>query len=251
MTRCRGRWPIWLLATRAFARCSRSAPGCRASTSWRRAKPGRCSEVGVVDEAGLDAALATASSRGFDLAHELPLRAHLFEISDGGAAAGSSTAAALALTAQRHQTSTSSMFFCWCCTTSPATAGRWGRCRGTSRRCTGHDARMLAAMGPSPLCPLFPCSTPTTRCGSVRCWARRATPTARLPASSRTGRRRWRICRSRSSCRPTGRGPRCRATAAATSPSPSRHSCMVRCRPWRATAGRACSWCCRPGWSHC
>ena len=32
--------------------------------------------------------------------------------------------------------------FCWCCcTTSRATAGRWVRCRGTLRRCTGRGAR--------------------------------------------------------------------------------------------------------------
>src|SRR6185369_6297950 len=38
-------------------------------------------EIGtVVDEAGLAAALAAAAGQGFDLASEIPLRAHLFEI---------------------------------------------------------------------------------------------------------------------------------------------------------------------------
>ena len=58
------------------------------------------------------------------------------------------------------------------------------------------------------------CSTPTTRCGSRRCWAMRAKPTARSRGSLRSGRTRCRSFRSRSSFRPTGRGPRCRATAA-------------------------------------
>src|SRR6201999_3117176 len=37
-------------------------------------------EVVTIDEAGLAAALTTAAGRGFDLASELPLRAHLFEL---------------------------------------------------------------------------------------------------------------------------------------------------------------------------
>ena len=50
-------------------------------------------EVTAVEEAGLSAALQAAACRGFDLAHELPLRAHLFEISGGSDAAGPTGAA--------------------------------------------------------------------------------------------------------------------------------------------------------------
>ena len=45
------------------------------------------------------------------------------------------------------------------------------------------------------------CSTPTTRCGSARCWAMRATGRARCRGSCRTGRERLRVCRSSSICR--------------------------------------------------
>ena len=78
-----------------------------------------------------------------------------------------------------------STFCFWCCITSPATAGRSGRCRGMSRRCTGRAAR-----GWRRRCRLCRCSTPTTRCGSRRRWAMRATPAARWRGSRRTGRMR-------------------------------------------------------------
>ena len=83
------------------------------------ARPGL--QLQAVDEAGLPAALTAAVARGFDLAGELPLRAHLFELG-----------------AEEH------VLLC-CCITSPATAGRWVRCRGTCRRSTGRAARVAAA----------------------------------------------------------------------------------------------------------
>ena len=78
------------------------------------------------------------------------------------------------------------------------------------------------------------CSTPTTRCGSMRCWARRAIRRARSRASSRSGRRRSRIFPISSSCRPTGRGRRCRAIAATRVPlRRCRQSCTAACWRWR------------------
>ena len=82
------------------------------------------------------------------------------------------------------------------------------------------------------------CSTPTTRCGSRRCWAMRTTAAARWRGSWRTGRRRCRICRSSSSCRPTGRGRRCRATAAAAWRLTHRGRAAPRaCGRWRGSSG--------------
>ena len=57
---------------------------------------------------------------------------------------------------------------CWCCITLPATAGRCVRCCGILGRCTGRGWKAHR-----PRCRRFRCSTPTTRCGSRRCWARR------------------------------------------------------------------------------
>ena len=118
----------------------------------------------------------------------------------------------------RRNNRRNSMCCCWCCITLPATAGRWRRCRGTCRRSTrrGGAGRRRSLRR-------CRCNTPTTRCGSVRCWARRAMAAARWRGSLRTGPRRCRSCRIRSSCRPTGRGLRCRAIAAAA----SRWSCRA------------------------
>ena len=60
-----------------------------------------------------------------------------------------------------------------------------------------------------------------------------------------------RTCRRRSRCRPTGRGPRWRATGAAGCRCGCRPTCMSSCWRWRGRAAPACSWCCRPGWRRC
>ena len=63
---------------------------------------------------------------------------------------------------------------------------------------------------------------------------------------------RWRICRSRSSCRPTGRVRRCRATAAGSVPLRDRCRAAPRAAgAGAAAAARACSWCCRRGLRRC
>ena len=101
------------------------------------------------------------------------------------------------------------------------------------------------------------CNMPTTRCGSTRCWARRAIRTARWRGSSRSGRARSKAFPISSSCRPTGRGRRCRAIAATVSrctidAGTARRSAGSRPRqpgePVHGAAGR-CSRPCSPGWA--
>ena len=66
-----------------------------------------------------------------------------------------------------------SMCWWWCCITSPGMAGRWGRWRGTCRWRTRRGGRGRRRGG----CRCR-CSTPITRCGSGRCWARKTTRAA-------------------------------------------------------------------------
>ena len=80
-------------------------------------------EVTNVTEDELAAALASAVGRGFDLARELPLRAHLYALKPRPA--------------QWHP----STCCCWFCITLRATAGRCVRCCGTWARCTGRASR--------------------------------------------------------------------------------------------------------------
>ena len=95
------------------------------------------------------------------------------------------------------------------------------------------------------------CSMPTTRCGSTRCWGRRAIRTAPWRGSSRSGPRRSRTFPIRLSCRPTGRGLRCRAIGAAMCRCASMPNCTAPCSISLATARRACSWCCRRDLRRC
>ena len=93
---------------------------------------------------------------------ELPLRAHLFELGDERA-----RAAAGAASHRRRR----------------LVAGAAGARPGGvyAARCRGERAGA---------CRRCRCSMPTTRCGSRRCWARRAIRTARWRGSWRSGRRR-------------------------------------------------------------
>ena len=122
---------------------------------------------------------AAAAQDGFDLASEPPLRAQLFAL----------VGAAHVLLLLLHHI-----------------AGDGWSLAPLARDLARSYARAQRGAGPASV-PRCRCSMPTTRSGSTRCWARRAIRTARLRASSRSGRRRWPACRTRSRCRPTGRGP--------------------------------------------
>ncbi len=159
----------------------------------------------------LPAALAAAAGRGFDLSCELPLRAHLFEL---GARA--------------------STCCCCCCITSPATAGRWVRWRGTCAalyraRCAGRGGGACAAAGAVRRLHAVAAGGAGRR---GRCRERDGAAACVLDGGA------GRTCRSRSSCRPTGRGRRWRATAAGGVPlHDRRRSCTAGLRRWRGSAG--------------
>ena len=165
--------------------------------------------VASVTEASLPDALAEAASQGFDLAGELPLRAHLFALGpsehvllllvhhiagDGWSLAPLARDLARAYAARRDGK-------------APRPAGR---CR---------------------------CNMPTTRCGSTRCWEMRAIRKARSRASWRSGLRRSRSFLTSSICRATGRGRRCRAIAATACRCRCRRACTLGCWRWPATDG--------------
>ena len=157
-----------------------------------------------------------AADRGFDLAQELPLRAQLFAVE-----AGTSSSQALSSASSAH-------------TRARAAAGAASHCGrrlvAGVRCCADLGALYRARLeGQAAELAALPVQYADYTLWQRRCWARRTTPDSADRGSLRTGTRRWRICRSRSSCRPTGRVPRCRATAAAVLPI------CARCR--RCTAG--------------
>ena len=108
--------------------------------------------------------LRAAVSRGFELARELPLRAHLYALEcirvRPRAAAGAASHCGRRLVAASAAAGPG-------CAVPGAGGGDTGLAAGACR-----------------------CSTPTTRCGSRRCWARREKPTARSRGSWRSGRTR-------------------------------------------------------------
>ncbi len=103
--------------------------------------------------------LAASARRGFDLAHDLPLRVALSALGPDEHA--------LLLVVQHH---------------APATAGRGGRCWPTWARPTRRGRR-----GRAPSWRRCRCSTPTTPCGSASCWGRRTTRRAGSGGSWRGG----------------------------------------------------------------
>ena len=168
--------------------------------------------------------VAAAAGQGFDLASEPPLRAHLFVLGD--------SEHVLLAAAAPH------------CRRRLVAGAAVARSGGAPMRRGWRAARRS--------CRSCRCNMPTTRCGSTRFWARRTTPgsaiarqlafwTAASQGSSRS---------DRAADRP----------AAAGGAEPSRRQCSAAyrgraasavCWRWPATAGRACSWCCRRRWRRC
>jgi acyl carrier protein len=164
------------------------------------------------DAAGLAEALGGAAGQGFDLARELPLRVHLLRVG----------AQEHVLVLVLHHIAGDG----W------SLAPLWrDLAQAYGRRCR--------------------CNMPTTRCGSGRFWARRGMRTARWRGNWGSGGTPSRIFRIRLICRSTVRGLRRRAIVATALRCCCRRSCTAGCWIWRATAGRACSWCCRPGLRRC
>ena len=147
--RCRTRCAIWSSGTRACARCSRSISGCRGNRSWSRRRRG----CGLRWRPRMRPALRRRSRRRW-------VGASICRVSCRCGRICSSSAPK------------STCCFC-CCITSPATAGRSVRCRGTWRRSTGRGAT-----GWRRRFRRCRCSMPTTRCGSRRCWGPRTMPRA-------------------------------------------------------------------------
>ena len=154
------RWAIWSSGTRACGRCSRSGSGCRGRRSWRRRRRGRGLRSSAVERGR---ACGGAVGGG---------RAGLRSVARAAAAGASvracrrrARAAAGAAPHRRRRL-----------VARPAVRGTW-------RRCTGRGARAMRRG-----CRRCRCSTPTTRCGSRRCWATRTTRRARWRGSCRSGR---------------------------------------------------------------
>ena len=181
--------------------------------------------VSAVSEAELAEALAAAAARrGFDLAREPPLRAHLF-------AAGRADEHVLLLLL--HHIAGDG----WSLAPLARDLSRFYEAR---RR--GRGGRSAGACR---------CNMPTTRCGSGACWGRRAMAASAIGRQLRSGPDGSRAARAdRSAERP----------AAACGVELSRGSvgfeliCAAArgaCWSLRGRAGRACSWCCRPGLRRC
>jgi hypothetical protein len=134
-----------------------------------------------ISAAALPEALARAAGHGFELRHELPLRAWLF----------------------RHDAEQHTLLLLL----HHIAADGWSLAPLARDLARAYGAR---CQGQGPAGRRCRCSMPTTPSGSTRCWATRPSPTARWPASWPTGRRPWPACRRSLCCPATGRARRCR-----------------------------------------
>ena len=270
-SRCRGR---------PRSRCRMRSAGCGSWTGWKGASatytiPLAVRLTGALDRAALEAALGDLVERHESLRTVFPdtlgvPRQEILEAAaarprlavDGGRARPS-LAAALTAAARRGLRSrqraaaagasvcawrAASTCCCCCCTTSPATAGRWRRWRGIWRRFYAARCR-----GRRRSCRRLPVQYADYTLWQQAVLGDESDPRERDGAAAGVlDASRCEVCRSRSSCRPTGRGRRWRAIAADSVPLPLDAGAARRaCWRWRGTAGRACSWCCRRGLRRC
>jgi hypothetical protein len=141
--------------------------------------------------------------------------------------------------AAAHLLNPAMIIFCWSCCTSPGGST-------IDLRVSRDLARRAGGASGLPPCGLY---ADYTLCSRRRLGDENvmASALARQPRSGR--------CAAGSAGsgqhRPTGRGLRCRATAAVMSGSASGPICTGVLPAWRGRPGRACSWCCRRVWPDC
>ena len=175
-------------------------------------------EVSRLSEAELSEAVRQACGRGFDVSRELPLRAHLYVLGE---------AEQVLLVVLHH------------------IAGDGWSLRPLLRDLAEfYRARVGGDVARLPVLPV--------QYADYTLWQRQVlgeeTDTGSVLARQLSyWRDRLGACRSRSNCLPHERGLRCRAIGAAASDLRLMRRCMVVCFGLVGSAGRACSWFCRPG----
>ena len=143
--RWRRRCGMWWSATRACARSFPERDGVARQEILEASAVRPRLVVSAVSEAGLAGALAAAAGAGFDLSASRRCGRICLQLSER------------------------STYCFWFCTTLPGTGGRWDRCLGILR-----IAMRRGGAGRRPGWRRCRCNMPTTRCGSMKCWGRRA-----------------------------------------------------------------------------
>ena len=214
----------WWSGTRACARCSRRRWGCRGRRSWRRGGRRRAGGRGGERGCACGGAVGGGGARALSFRHELPLRAHLFELSAerARAAAGAASHRGRRLVA------------------GSAAAGLVGVLRGAAARGCGGAAGAAGA--------IRRLHAVAARGAGGRGRRRQRAVAAAVVLDGSAGR----AAGADRACRSTGRGLRCRATAAGSVALAIDARAAWRAGgAWPRRTARACSWCCRPGCARC